>query len=55
MMESEDPPVVVDVRTRSQHDRDAVKIPGSVRVLPDSVPEWASDQLKDRPFVLYCT
>ena len=54
MMESDDPPMVVDVRTRSQHDRDPVKIPGSVRVLPDSVPEWASDQLKDRPYVLYC-
>jgi len=55
MLASDDPPVVVDVRTRSQHERDAVKIPGSVRVLPDSVPEWASDQLKDRPYVLYCT
>jgi NhaP-type Na+/H+ or K+/H+ antiporter len=55
MMAGDDPPVVVDVRTRSQHDRDAVQIPGSVRVLPDSVPEWASDQLKDRPYVLYCT
>jgi sodium/hydrogen antiporter len=55
MMKSDDPPVVLDVRTRSQHERDAVKIPGSVRVLPDSVPEWASNQLKDRPYVLYCT
>ncbi|HEX2054350.1 MAG TPA: cation:proton antiporter [Actinomycetota bacterium] len=55
LMDGEDPPVVVDVRTRSQHDRDAVQIPGSVRVLPDSVPEWASDQLKDQPYVLYCT
>ena len=55
MLESDDPPVVVDVRTRSQRDRDAVQIPGSVRVVPDSVPEWASEQLKDRPYVLYCT
>lgn len=55
MMAGDDPPVVVDVRTRSQHDRDAVQIPGSVRVLPDSVPEWASEQLKNRPYVLYCT
>ncbi len=55
MLRSDDPPVVVDVRTRSQYDRDAVTIPGSVRVVPDSVAEWAADQLKDRPYVLYCT
>lgn len=55
MMAGGEPPVVVDVRTRSQHDREAVQIPGSIRVLPDSVPEWASEQLKDRPYVLYCT
>lgn len=55
MLKGEDPPVIVDVRTRSQHDRDGVQIPGSVRVLPDTVPEWASDQLRDRPYVLYCT
>jgi NhaP-type Na+/H+ or K+/H+ antiporter len=55
MIEHGDAPMIVDVRTRSQHDRDAVQIPGSVRVLPDTVPEWASDQLRDRPYVLYCT
>jgi hypothetical protein len=55
MLNGDDPPVIVDVRTRSQHDRDGVQIPGSVRVLPDTVPEWASDQLRDRPYVLYCT
>ncbi len=55
MIRSDDPPVVVDVRARSQQDRDGVQIPGSVRVLPGSVPEWASTQLKDRPYVLYCT
>lgn len=55
MLSGDDPPVVVDVRARSQHDRDPVQIPGSVRVLPDSVPEWASEQLRNRPYVLYCT
>ena len=55
MMQSDEPPVIVDVRTRSQHNRDAIRIPGSIRLLPDSVPEWASDQLKDRAYVLYCT
>ena len=49
------PPVVLDVRSRSEYDRDGVRIPGSVRVLPDQVAEWAADRLRDQPFVLYCT
>jgi NhaP-type Na+/H+ or K+/H+ antiporter len=50
-----DPPVVLDVRSRSEYDRDGVRIPGSVRVLPDEVVEWAADRLRDQPYVLYCT
>jgi rhodanese-related sulfurtransferase len=46
---------VLDVRSRSEYDRDGVRIPGSVRVLPDQVAEWAADRLRDQPFVLYCT
>jgi sodium/hydrogen antiporter len=34
------PPIVLDVRTRSQHEHDHVQIPGSVRVLPDQVGQW---------------
>jgi hypothetical protein len=49
------PPVVLDVRSRSEYDRDGVRIPGSVRVLPDQVAEWAADRLRDQPYVLYCT
>lgn len=49
------PAVVVDVRSRSSFERDRVQIPGSVRVLPDSVREWAADQLRNQPYVLYCT
>jgi sodium/hydrogen antiporter len=49
------PPLILDVRSRSEHDRDGVRIPGSVRVLPDQVAEWAADRLRDQPFVLYCT
>jgi NhaP-type Na+/H+ or K+/H+ antiporter len=49
------PPLVLDVRSRSEYDRDGVRIPGSVRVLPDQVAEWAADRLRDQPFVLYCT
>jgi sodium/hydrogen antiporter len=51
-----EPPLVLDVRTRSQYARDAVRIPGSVRVLPDRVAEWAgSREPEGRPAVLYCT
>ena len=49
------PPVVLDVRSRSEYQRDGVRIPGSVRVLPDQVSEWAADRLRDQPYVLYCT
>jgi hypothetical protein len=49
------PPLILDVRSRSEYDRDGVRIPGSVRVLPDQVAEWAADRLLDQPFVLYCT
>jgi hypothetical protein len=41
--------------SRSEYDRDGVRIPGSVRVLPDQVAEWAADHLRDQPYVLYCT
>jgi NhaP-type Na+/H+ or K+/H+ antiporter len=50
-----DPPQVLDARSRSEYERDGVRIPGSVRVLPDQVTEWAADRLRDQPFVLYCT
>jgi NhaP-type Na+/H+ or K+/H+ antiporter len=53
------PPVILDVRTRSQYSQDNTQIPGSVRVLPDLVGEWAEEQPKDRPkgrlIVAYCT
>jgi NhaP-type Na+/H+ or K+/H+ antiporter len=49
------PPLILDVRSRSEYDRDGVRIPGSIRVLPDQVTEWAADRLRDQPFVLYCT
>ena len=49
------PPIVLDVRSRSSYSRDALQIPGSVRVLPDDVMEWATAQPKDRLVVTYCT
>jgi sodium/hydrogen antiporter len=49
------PPLILDVRSRSEYERDGVRIPGSIRVLPDQVTEWAADRLRDQPYVLYCT
>jgi NhaP-type Na+/H+ or K+/H+ antiporter len=48
-----DPPLVLDVRTRSQ--RDEQQIPGSVRVRPDEVAQWARERSVRRRVVTYCT
>ncbi|MBX6343287.1 MAG: hypothetical protein IRY97_12570, partial [Thermomicrobiaceae bacterium] len=50
-----EPPVVLDVRTRSSYQRDDARIPGDVRVPPDRVAEWAAGQDRSRPVVTYCT
>jgi NhaP-type Na+/H+ or K+/H+ antiporter len=55
MQQGTDPPIVLDVRTRSQYERDASSIPGSVRVLPDDVADWAETQPEKKLVVLYCT
>jgi NhaP-type Na+/H+ or K+/H+ antiporter len=47
-------PVVLDVRSRSSYERDEGQIPGSVRVEPDRVAEWAVGRSKDRLVVTYC-
>lgn len=49
------PPIVLDARTRSQYARDRTRIPGSVRVPPDQVAEWAAAQPRPVPVVAYCT
>jgi rhodanese-related sulfurtransferase len=50
-----DPPIVLDVRSRSSYAADATRIPGSVRVAPDHVDEWARRHPPGRPVVTYCT
>jgi hypothetical protein len=49
-----DPPAVLDLRTRSELDRDPSRIRTSVRVLPDQVTRWAEGKQPGRA-VLYCT
>ncbi len=55
LLEEPDPPIVLDVRSRSTYERDGSQIPGSIRVLPDHVEEWAADQEFSRPIITYCT
>lgn len=50
-----DPPIVLDVRTRAQYNNDKGQIPGSIRLLPDQVEEWASKEAHIRAVVAYCT
>ena len=53
------PPVLVDVRTRSSYNHDRTIIPGSVRLLPDQIRDWAAtaiaDGLADQEYVSYCS
>ncbi len=50
-----DPPVVLDVRTRSAAGTGEPGIPGSVRVPTDAIDDWAKDQSRARPVVAFCT
>jgi NhaP-type Na+/H+ and K+/H+ antiporter len=60
MLHGEDPPTVLDVRTRSQYEQDHSRVPGAVRVAPDEVDGWAREQehgsqVEGRRVVAYCT
>jgi NhaP-type Na+/H+ or K+/H+ antiporter len=59
-LKSEQPPLVLDVRTRSQYRLDHTQIPGSIRVLPDDIDDWAEQQFHSsavdvRSIIAYCT
>lgn len=55
LLDSGDPPVVLDVRSRSGYARDPSRIPGAQRVAPDSISDWAEENERDKLVVLYCT
>ena len=55
LLQSDDPPIVLDVRTRSQRDADDGMIPGSVRVESGEVVDWIHAQERKRMVVAYCT
>lgn len=52
---SPQPPLVLDVRARAAHDADEGQIPGSMRVPPDQIADWAVQQKPQRSIVTYCT
>lgn len=54
-LEGPQPPVVLDVRSRAQYERDNGKIPGSIRVQPDQIETWAAGASRERSVVAYCT
>ncbi len=45
---------MLDVRSRAHYENDEGQIPGSIRVLPDQMADWAVNQPKERPIVTYC-
>ena len=49
------PPLVLDVRSRSGFTRDPESIPGAVRVSPDEVENWSAKRARDQAIVAYCT
>jgi rhodanese-related sulfurtransferase len=49
------PPIMLDVRARASYEGATGQIPGSVRVLPDHVGDWAEQHTPGRPIVTYCT
>jgi NhaP-type Na+/H+ or K+/H+ antiporter len=54
LLAGSNPPTVVDVRSRSSYDGNRMQIPGSIRVLPDQITEWAADRPADDLVVAYC-
>ncbi|HYZ03501.1 MAG TPA: cation:proton antiporter [Rubrobacter sp.] len=62
-LEGTNPPIILDVRTRSQYERDKRQIPGSIRVPTDRIEDWARRLIAEnldgepflRPVATYCT
>lgn len=54
-LNSPTPPILLDVRSRSTYNLNDGQIPGSIRVLPDQIAQWADGQAREREVVTYCT
>jgi NhaP-type Na+/H+ or K+/H+ antiporter len=55
LIEGPEPPIVLDVRSRSGYARDPFRIPGAISVRPDEAAGWGRDHEPDRIVVTYCT
>ena len=55
LLSGDEPPVVLDVRSRSSYDSDGYRIPGDIRLLPDQVKEWGPQFDGSNMVVTYCS
>ncbi len=55
MLDSDPPPVVIDVRTASAQRRDPRKIPRALVIPRDAISEHVAKLPRDREIILYCT
>ena len=55
LLSGPNPPIILDVRSRSSYEKDQAQIPGSVRVLPDHIDEWTPPEDEMGLVVAYCT
>ena len=55
LMDSGNPPQIVDVRNRSAHLHDPRRIPGAMKMTFDEIDARLGDLPRDREIVLYCT
>ena len=55
LLAEDEPPTVLDVRSRSSYESDGYRIPGDVRLLPDQVKEWGPQFDGSNMVVAYCS
>jgi membrane protein DedA with SNARE-associated domain len=55
LMDSGNPPQIIDVRNRSAHLHDPRRIPGALKMTIDEIDARLGDLPRDREIVLYCT
>ena len=55
LLNGPNPPIILDVRSRSSYEKDQAQIPGGVRVPPDRINEWTPPEDGTGLVVTYCT
>ena len=55
LMDSGNPPTIVDVRNRSSHLHDPRRIPGALKMTVDEIDVRLGELPRDREIILYCT